>query len=115
MVDYNKDAVDKSISASNRSGNKITGKESKMIHSLLKGWRANNPKKLSEDDHESKRDVYVDGHLMVSIHAKSKKEARKKFLAAYPEHKGKHIETITNMGESTENIILKNCMKKLES
>jgi len=34
---YSKEAVQKSIESSNRSGNKISKKESKLIHALLKG------------------------------------------------------------------------------
>jgi len=34
---YSKDAVDKAIASSNRSGKKIGGKEAKRIHALLKG------------------------------------------------------------------------------
>lgn len=36
-AEYNKDAVNKSIESSNRSGRKIGKKEAKAIHSLLKG------------------------------------------------------------------------------
>ena len=35
--DYNKEAVNKAIAASNRSGQKIGGKEASKIHALLKG------------------------------------------------------------------------------
>jgi len=37
---YSEDAVNKSIASSNRSGRKISGKEAKAIHSLLKGRHA---------------------------------------------------------------------------
>ena len=36
---YSKDAVDKAIASSNRSGRKIGKKEASSIHRLLKGWR----------------------------------------------------------------------------
>jgi hypothetical protein len=39
MSDYSKEAVDKAIAASNRAGRKISGKEAKKIHAILKGWR----------------------------------------------------------------------------
>jgi hypothetical protein len=34
---YNPVAVNKAIEASNRAGRKISGKEAKLIHALLKG------------------------------------------------------------------------------
>jgi hypothetical protein len=34
---YSKDAVDKAIASSNRSGRRIGGKEARLIHALLKG------------------------------------------------------------------------------
>lgn len=37
MAQYNKEAVDKAIQQSNRSGRKIGGRQAKMIHALLKG------------------------------------------------------------------------------
>lgn len=39
MTDYSPKAVDEAIAASNRAGRKISKKEAKLIHGLLKGWR----------------------------------------------------------------------------
>jgi hypothetical protein len=36
MTDYNKQAVDKAIKASRK---KISRREARLIHALLKGWR----------------------------------------------------------------------------
>lgn len=36
---YNPAAVDQAIAASNRSGQRISKREAKAIHALLKGWR----------------------------------------------------------------------------
>lgn len=37
MTAYSKDAVNKAIASSNRSGRRIGGKEARLIHALLKG------------------------------------------------------------------------------
>lgn len=44
MSDYNKDAVNEAIAASNRSGRRIGGKEAARIHGLLNGWRGDLPR-----------------------------------------------------------------------
>ena len=36
MSNYNRDAVDKAIASSNRSGRKVGGREAKLIHALLR-------------------------------------------------------------------------------
>lgn len=38
---YNREAVDEAIESSNRAGRRISGREARAIHGLLKGWRKN--------------------------------------------------------------------------
>lgn len=44
MTDYSPKAVDEAVAASNRAGRKISGREAKTIHSLLRGRTASTPK-----------------------------------------------------------------------
>lgn len=52
--EYSKSEVDKAIKSSGRYGKKISGKEAKMIHAILKGrQKSDEPKKLKECDVEA--------------------------------------------------------------
>jgi hypothetical protein len=69
---YSKDAVDKAIASSNRSGKKIGGREAKMIHAVLKGWR-NESQELIEEIIDSLDEVSKDvlGQYIKLAHAQS--------------------------------------------
>ena len=80
---YNKDAVDKAIASSNRSGKKIGGREAKMIHALLKGRTS----KKDEVKEEAEQIDEISKKLATDyFHAKQDK-ARKDFMRGRPTNK----------------------------
>ena len=80
---YNKDAVDKAIASSNRSGKKIGGREAKMIHALLKG---RTPKKDEVKEEAEQIDEISKKLATDYFHAKQDK-ARKDFMRGRPTNK----------------------------
>lgn len=73
------------------------------------------PTKAISEEEEIKRDIYVDGHYLTSVHAKSKEDAKRKFKAAYPEHTGKKTEIVaaTEGYDHKKSSILEYCKNRI--
>lgn len=54
MSQYNPEAVDQAIAASNRAGRRIGGREARQIHALLKGWRGSLAEKRARESELAK-------------------------------------------------------------